>query len=178
VAGAAMLWVVYGHGATRDGHMGKNIPEGFAREISRDIQKLKRSGQLEASKSVTGLERLSSEVRDTQPAFMTFFLIGIALVAFNSMLRLRFVWWPLHPVAFLCWTVWAPSNFIWSFLLGWLIKVTVVKLGGGRVYQSLKPLFIGIILGDPSGGMFWMLFGPLRYFWTGEAPKSYGIFPG
>jgi len=177
VAGIAMLWVVYGRGALNDGHMGQNVPRGFAGEVSREIQKLKRSGDLEASKNVGGLERLSSEFRDTHPALFTFFMVGIVLVAVNSMLRLRYVWWPLHPVAFLFWSVWATSNFVYSFLLGWLIKTCVVKIGGGRVYQNLKPLFIGLIIGDLCGGAFWILYGPARYFWTGEAPKYYGVFP-
>jgi len=177
VAGVAMLWVIYGRGAVNDAHMGRNVPNAFAAEISREIQKLKRSGDLESSKSVSGLERLSSEHRDTHPALFTFFAIGIGLVAVNAMLRLRYVWWPLHPVAFLFWSVWATSNFVYSFLLGWLIKTLVVKIGGGRVYQNLKPLFIGIIIGDLCGGAFWILYGPARYFWTGEAPKYYGIFP-
>jgi hypothetical protein len=73
--------------------------------------------------------------------------------------------------------MWASSNFVWSFMIGWAIKMLVVKLGGGRIYQSLKPLFIGMIIGDLCGGMFWMVFGPLFYFWTGEAPKIYRIFP-
>ena len=153
------------------------VPSGFAGEISREIQKLKRTGTLEASVNVTGVARLSSDVRDTNPSLVTFFAFGIGLVLINAMLRLRYVWWPLHPVAFLCWNVWANGNFIWSFLLGWLIKVLVVKIGGGRVYQNLKPLFVGVIIGDLCGGMFWIAFGPLWYFWTGQAPKHYGIFP-
>jgi hypothetical protein len=178
VAAIAFMWVVYGRGATNDGWMGRAFPAGFASDISRQIQKLKRNGELEKSKTVTGLERLSSDVRDTNPSLFTFFLVGIGLVAANAMLRLRYVWWPLHPVAFLFWTVWASSNFIWSFLLGWLIKVLVVKIGGGRVYQSLKPVFVGLILGDLVGGMAWIIFGLIYYFWTGHKPQNYFIFPG
>jgi hypothetical protein len=177
VAGLAVLWVIYSRGAVNDGHMGKSVPSNFAAEISREVQKLKRTGTLEASKTVTGLGRLSDDVRETNPSLVTFFAIGIALVAVNAMLRLRYTWWPLHPVAFLFWNVWATNNFIYSFLLGWLIKMLVVKIGGGRVYQNLKPFFIGLIIGDLCGGMFWIAFGPLWYFWTGEAPRYYGIFP-
>ena len=177
VAGIAMLWVVYGRGAVNDEHMGTHVPSAFAGEISREIQKLKRSNMLETSVTVTGLSRLSSDVRDTSPSLITFFAFGIGLVLVNAMLRLRYVWWPLHPVAFLCWNVWATNNFVWSFMLGWLIKVLVVKIGGGRTYQNLKPLFIGVIIGDLCGGMFWIAFGPLWYFWSGEAPRFYGVFP-
>ena len=177
VAGIALLWVNYGRGALGDEHMGRYVPLPFANEISRDIQKLKRSGTLDESNAISGLGHLTTELRDTSPGLYTFFAFGIGLVLINAMLRLRYVWWPLHPVAFLFWNVWATNNFIWSFLLGWLIKVLVVKIGGGRVYQNLKPLFVGVIIGDLCGGMFWILFGPLWYFWTGQEPKYYGIFP-
>jgi hypothetical protein len=73
--------------------------------------------------------------------------------------------------------VWANANFIWSFLLGWLIKLLVVKIGGGRVYQNLKPVFIGLIIGDLVGGAAWIVIGLLYYFWTGHQPKNYPVFP-
>lgn len=177
-AGAATLWVIYDYGAQRDGYMGANVPTGFAKEISREIQKLKRTGKLEESMAVSGLDRFTSGLRDTHNSFVTFFLIGLGLVLVNSALRLRYLWWPIHSVLFLFWGTWAISNFIWSFLLGWLIKVCVVRIGGGSVYQDLKPLFIGVIVGDLLGGMFWIIFGLLWYFWLGESPKNYGVFPG
>jgi len=38
---------------------------------------------------------------------------------------------------------------IWSsFLIGCAVKTLVVKFGGNRFYQALKPLFIGIIAGE------------------------------
>jgi hypothetical protein len=177
VAGISFLWVIYGRGAANDSHMGRWVSSSFASEISRNIQKLKRNGELEASKTVTGLARLSNDIRDTNPSLFTFFIVGIGLVAANAMLRLRYVWWPLHPVAFLFWNVWATSNFIWSFMLGWLIKVLVVKIGGGRVYQDLKPVFIGLIIGDLVGGAAWIVIGLLYYFWTGHQPHNYTVFP-
>jgi hypothetical protein len=177
VAGLSFLWVIYGRGAANDGHMGHWVPSSFASEISRTIQKLKRNDKLEISKTVTGLERFSGEVRDTNPSLFTFFVVGIGLVALNAMLRLRYVWWPLHPVAFLFWNVWATNNFVWSFLLGWLVKVLVVKIGGGRTYQDLKPVFIGLIIGDLVGGVFWILFGLGWYFITGHQPRNYMVFP-
>ena len=177
VAGIAMLWVIYSRGAANDGHMGRWVPTSFASDISREIQKLKRTGNLEVSKTVTGFGRLSSDVRDTNPSLVTFFIVGIGLVLVTSMLRLRYTWWPLHPVAFLFWNVWATNNFLWSFMLGWLIKMLVVRIGGGRTYQNLKPLFIGLIIGDLAGGMFWIVFGPMFYFCTGQEPHQYGIFP-
>ena len=65
-----------------------------------------------------------------------------------SLLRFRFAWWPLHPVIFLMWGSWTTVLTWGSFLIGWVIKVLIVRFGGGRTYQSQKPLFIGMIMGE------------------------------
>jgi hypothetical protein len=175
-SGIGVLWVIYDQGALGDPWGGVGVPNGFAAEISRDVQKLNWSGKLEQATQVSGLGRLW--LAETTPNFWTFFLIGAGLVSLNSFLRLRYVWWPLHSVVFLFWGTWAAASFLWSFLLGWLIKVCIVRFGGGRFYQDLKPLFVGVILGDLSGGVLLMIYGTLRYCWTGAAPVPYSIFPG
>jgi uncharacterized membrane protein YGL010W len=117
-------------------------------------------------------------VIDTQPNFWTCLALGGALVLGMSFLRLRYSWWPLHPVLFLFWGHYAVAIFTWSFLTGWLIKYLIVKFGGGRVYQNLKPAFIGVIVGDLCGGMLFIVIGTLRFWWTGRCDANYGIFPG
>jgi hypothetical protein len=177
-AGIGVLYVIYDQGALADGYMGSGVPLNFATEISRNIQKLKRTGMLEESLTVSGVERFSAAVRDTHPSFLAFFAIGVAAVLINSALRLRYVWWPIHSIMFLSWGLYMTSRFVWSFLLGWVIKVAVVRIGGGRTYQDLKPLFVGIIVGELSAGTFFIVYGALRYAWTGQNPVPYGIFPG
>ena len=39
----------------------------------------------------------------------------------------------------------------WSFLIGWVIKIVVTRYGGARLYKRLKPLMIGLIVGDVLG---------------------------
>ena len=95
----------------------------------------------------------------------------------NSFLKLRYTWWPVHSVLFLFWGTWGLSNFIWSFLLGWMLKTAITRLGGHKTYQSAKPLMVGIIAGDVIGALVFMAVGAIYYFVTGIIPESHPFFP-
>jgi hypothetical protein len=103
---------------------------------------------------------------------------GFVLVLITSLLRLRFTWWPLHPVLFLCWGTYPAMAFSASLMVGWMIKTAVTKFGGGKKYHELKPLMIGIIAGDLLGGLLFMAVSGIYYARTGIAPMNYWIFPG
>lgn len=60
--------------------------------------------------------------------------------------------------------------FWYSFLLGWATKGLVVRFGGNRVCQGLKPFFIGLIAGELCAGGFTVAV-DLGHLWTtGHAP--------
>ena len=62
-----------------------------------------------------------------------------------SVLRLRFVAWPLHPVGYLLAFSW-PMKMIWfSLFVGWVAKVLLVRFGGVSLYRAARPVFIGLI---------------------------------
>jgi lysylphosphatidylglycerol synthetase-like protein (DUF2156 family) len=63
-------------------------------------------------------------------------------------LRLRYVWWPIHPVLLLVWGTLPSDRYAASFLAGWAIKVAICWLGGSRSYERNKPLFVGLVAGD------------------------------
>ena len=44
-----------------------------------------------------------------------------------------------------------------SILVGWLLKVTIVKFGGDTMYRDVKPLFMGLIIGEVSAAAFWLV---------------------
>jgi hypothetical protein len=85
--------------------------------------------------------------------------IGFSLTILLSIMRMRFIWWKLHPVGYpLCasWTI----NLIWfSILLGWIIKVIILKYGGIRGYRKALPFFLGLIMGEFIVGGFWNIIG-------------------
>jgi hypothetical protein len=77
---------------------------------------------------------------------------------------------------FLVWGTY-PANGCWSsFLLGWAIKCVVVSFGGGKVYQNLKPVFIGIIAAELMGAGFCIFFEMIYYWITRNVPgKAFSV---
>lgn len=71
---------------------------------------------------------------------------GLATTLLLLGLRLRLVWFPLHPLgyAIACskgFTLWGP------FLAVWLIKYCVLRFGGRLLFIRTVPFFLGIVLG-------------------------------
>ena len=84
------------------------------------------------------------------------FLLGAGITGVCSALRLRYAGWPLHPVGFILSYGWG-LNWVWfSIFLGWLVKVLIVRFGGGSLLRSSRPFFIGMILGEAAGGLTWI----------------------
>ena len=54
-----------------------------------------------------------------------------------------------------------------SFLIGWLIRSIIVRLGGESNYLRLKPLFFGLIFGHIFAAGMLLLYGVVYYFCTG-----------
>jgi hypothetical protein len=82
---------------------------------------------------------------------------GFGFVTLLSILRLRFAWWPLHPIGFLLVGTYAGAQLWLSIFLGWLCKTLIVRFTGARGYTAAKPLFIGLIVGESAAAGFWML---------------------
>jgi len=84
---------------------------------------------------------------------------GAVMVAALMWLRVNFVWWPVHPLGFVMANVWASLNLWFSLFLGWLCKLLTIRYFGLRGYMRLRPLFLGIIMGDVLGGVLWQIVG-------------------
>lgn len=82
---------------------------------------------------------------------------GMAITAAVMLARSRFLWFPLHPLGFLiCLT--APNQRVWfSLFLGWLCKVLILRFGGHDTYRKLLPGFLGVVLGDVTMMLFWLV---------------------
>lgn len=79
-------------------------------------------------------------------------------------LRRRYVWWPLHPLGFVTWLGWPIDRYWMSILIGWLIKVTVIRLVGFRGFQRLRPAAFGLIMGMNVIFTIWLL---IHFIWPG-----------
>lgn len=88
---------------------------------------------------------------------------GAGVVWLLTLARARFLWFPLHPLAFIVASGF-PITQLWpSFFAGWLTKTLLLKYGGNDAVTRARPFMIGLILGNASAMVGWMLFG----FWRG-----------
>jgi len=98
--------------------------------------------------------------------YVSWIVIGAAVAGGLFWLRGQFVWWPLHPIGFTLAGSFAMFVLWFSFFLGWLIKVLVVRYGGLRVFTLLRPMFLGLVLGDCISGSLWAI--PEHFTHTGS----------
>jgi len=54
---------------------------------------------------------------------------------------------------------WSMDRLWVCVIIGWLLKVAVLRYGGVKAYRPAVPFFIGLILGDFMVGAFWNLYG-------------------
>lgn len=84
---------------------------------------------------------------------------GMGFTGLLMTLRTRFLWWPFHPVGYVLAET-STMGWLWCpTLVGWLIKLVVLRYGGMGVYRRGIPLFIGLILGDYVISSLWAIAG-------------------
>jgi len=93
--------------------------------------------------------------------------VGLVIVIACSQLRLRYPWWPFHPLGYALATT-NSLDYMWCpFFVAWLLKSLTVRYGGIKMYRATLPFFLGLTLGDyvvPTLWGFWgMLSGQQQY---------------
>jgi len=97
--------------------------------------------------------------------------IGVVMTFILMLLRMKFVWWPLHPAGFAISTSWG-MNVTWSCLfVSWLLKWIILRFGGLGAHRKATPFFLGLILGEFTMGSLWTIIGivlgiPTYGFWV------------
>jgi len=177
VAGAATLYFQYNHGATPVGnsHATDTLPLIAFDGLSQRISAAAAQGTLGVATAAQGFGKLSLIHPDSGAVFWV--SLGLILGVGTAVARLRWAWWPIHPVVFLVWGTYPISMFGPSFLVGWLIKSAVVNTTGARGYHQWKPLMVGVFAGELTCGLLWVLVGAGYYLTTGKAPVTYALFP-
>ena len=84
---------------------------------------------------------------------------GGAFAVFLGVMRLRFWWWPFHPVGYMAAMCWGLHWYYMPFFIGWACKTLVIRYGGLRLYRHTVPLAIGLIVGDLLNGAVWAMVG-------------------
>ena len=74
--------------------------------------------------------------------------VGALFVFVLTILRLQFIWFPLHPVGFVVSSSWGMNPFWFSVFLSWLLKFIILRYGGLKTYRKNTPFFLGLILGE------------------------------
>lgn len=76
------------------------------------------------------------------------FAIGAAIALALAAMRSRFYWFPFHPLGFALSGSWTMIVFWFPCLAAWVIKTLVLRYGGMRMFRQLRPLFLGMVLGE------------------------------
>jgi hypothetical protein len=94
---------------------------------------------------------------------------ALALLAILA-IRSRVFWFP-HPIGYVMWMGMWPLTQMWfSYFLGWLFKLLLVRFGGQRQYLSWRPFFVGLIVGEALATLVWLT---IKYFWG--SPGGYNM---
>ncbi|HEY0008781.1 MAG TPA: DUF6785 family protein, partial [Tepidisphaeraceae bacterium] len=83
--------------------------------------------------------------------------IGIAIMTVLQLMTWRFSAWPLLPVGYLMCTSWYVTSAWFSLFLGWIAKTLILRFGGSKLFNDLKPVFIGLIFGEALATGLWLL---------------------
>ena len=75
----------------------------------------------------------------------------------------RWFWWPLHPLGFAIAVGWLTGHIWFSAMIAWGIKLMILHFWGPGMFQSLRPFFLGLILGEVAVAGFW---GVIYHFTT------------
>jgi hypothetical protein len=88
------------------------------------------------------------------------FLFTLLLMA----LRVRYVWWPFHPVGYAISSSWS-MNCLWlPTLIAWLMKWVMLRYAGFRWFRRAIPFALGLVLGEFLVGAAWLLAGIVFHF--------------
>jgi len=178
IAFIATTWGMYNYGAAVDG-WGQQVAQRRLGDATRGVATLVETGQYAATSAAEGLSKLAFLTDNVgKGRELGWIVFGAGAVVAVSLLRFRWAGFYLHPVLFLFWDTWSAQRLWLSFLIGWLIKELVVRIGGGRTYQQLKPLFIGLIIGEVLAAVATLATGWIYYLATGLMPVSMAVFAG
>ena len=84
---------------------------------------------------------------------------GLAFTVSLWAMRMRFLWWRLHPAGYAVSGTWAMNHFWLSIFVSWLAKAIILRHGGLKVHRQVIPFFLGVILGDFVAGGLWSIIG-------------------
>ncbi|MCC6446816.1 MAG: hypothetical protein IT210_25615 [Armatimonadetes bacterium] len=88
---------------------------------------------------------------------------GAAVVFWLSAMRVRFLWWPFHPIGYAVANTWTMPWLWFPCFLIWLIKLLALRYGGIKGYRQCIPFFVGLLVGDYCAGAVWAIIGAVGH---------------
>ena len=113
-------------------------------------------------------ESIAAKMRNPEgvdwPAVLQFAIGALAMLGLTQLMY-RVPGWPVHPIGLTIGYTHPTAILAFSVFLAWVAKSIVLRIGGRRLYDHAKPLFLGLILGYFTGltvGFLvdWLYFGP------------------
>ena len=97
--------------------------------------------------------------RDPNYSEMSGLLGGFLFTIFLMIMKMRFIWWPLHPAGYVL-TASGSLAILWfPAFISWSIKSVVLRFGGAKRFRQIAPFFLGLVLGDYTLGCVWSIVG-------------------
>ncbi len=118
------------------------------------------------------LESRMQAPTDWQPVEVLFAVIGFLFTALLSVMRIRFLWWPFHPVGYVISGSWETGRIWIPLIIASTVKWATLRFTGINGYRRSIPFFFGLILGDFVVGSLLATIGvifhiPVYVFWIG-----------
>ena len=107
------------------------------------------------------------------PVAMGFVGVGFTISVLLGWMRMRFLWFPFHPLAYAISNSWGMAQLWLPIMIGSAAKLIALKFGGLGSYRRALPFFLGLILGEIAIGSLWTILGialdiPTYDFWPGK----------
>jgi len=98
-------------------------------------------------------------VREPRPSIIGLVItaVGAGIYILLAAMRFRFPRWPFHPIGYCIGSVWIMDNIWFTCFLSWLVKGTILRYGGMKGYQYMRPIFLGLICGQFTCNTVWLL---------------------
>ncbi|MFP3937854.1 MAG: DUF6785 family protein [Phycisphaerae bacterium] len=176
IAIPVVLWSNYNYGIKPGDWETDQMPQFTFNAAEQTVTELDLADRLGESEQLNWFERIQNI--DPKDGFVLAAGVGLVLAVGFSALRLRYSWWPIHPIIFLVWGTYPMYKLSHSFLLGWVLKTAITRLGGAGRYRGASKFFMGAIAGDLLAGLLFMLVAWAYYAVMGvKPPHGYNVFP-
>jgi hypothetical protein len=90
--------------------------------------------------------------------------VGFLFAMFLQAMRVRFAWWPFHPLAYAVSGSWE-MNLLWlPLFIAWVVKSAILRFAGGiNGYRTAMPFFYGLIMGQFIPGSLLNIWGIITH---------------